>query len=103
MEPATLCCAINTQILDVQKGHVAVEARVLHGAAAPRTHDLHNPSIMQRLKAVTSHAFAYVRHWWCKPGFRGERIYEPGGDCSEHPARVSARMLIAAGCGNACR
>jgi hypothetical protein len=89
--------------VDDEKSHAAGGAQALDPSAAPPTQHLHHLSVIQRVKAVTSHAAAYVQRWWCGPDTSGRHLYGPESDLQaltdRDPARISARMLIAAGCG----
>jgi hypothetical protein len=73
---------------------------VLDRADGPRTQRLRDAApVMQRVKAVTSYAAAYAQRWWCGPDSPGQHIYAPGSHAltERDPARISARLLIAAG------
>jgi hypothetical protein len=88
-----------------QKGRMTEDAVLPDSADASRMRCLHHLSGMQRVRAVTSHAAAYVQRWWCGPDGCGHHTYVPGSG-SVAPAepefhRVSARMLITAGRGPA--
>jgi hypothetical protein len=101
-------------ILDIMKPTLAFTTSAMTGeppdidpaaAASRMQHLYHHPSVMQRVKAATSHSAAYVRRWLCSPDIFGHHIYVPrGGSCAPaepEPERMNARMLIAAGRGPA--
>jgi hypothetical protein len=102
MEPAALNDFTTTASLHGMHGHVAGAARVLDPADMQH---VNHPSVMPRVRAVTSHAAAYTQRWWCGTIFSGQHIFVPGGGShaltDREPARMSARLLIAAGCGSA--
>jgi hypothetical protein len=103
MKAAASACATTTANVGDEDGHVAAEACDLDRSDPPRMQHPYSPSVMQRVKSVTSHAAAYVQRWWCGAGLLGQHIYGPQrgshAPMERDPARMSARMLIAAGCG----
>jgi hypothetical protein len=103
MELTAFMGTSTTTSVDSQKSHAAGGAHALDPSAAPRTQHLYRPCIAHRVKAVTSHAAAYIQRWWCGPDSPGQHVYVPGSQAltERDPARMSARLLIAAGCGSA--
>jgi hypothetical protein len=73
-------------------------------AAAPDA-QRHHTSVTQCVKAVTNHAAAYVQRWGFMRATSGHHIYLRGGPLVPPPerevARMSARLLVAAGNGPA--